>query len=153
MFVGGNNKVDARKNVIYILNFVFQTRSTKVTFRARCRGLRLLSMIACDDLVDKIYGEKVKMGAPRLELYHDYCKYMCSLEKIKFAITIDQLISCDKHGLARSLWRDYQQKPAALRLIASLIVRFTINDIKLFLRCASSTVETASYAGRYFATQ
>ena len=119
-----------RAMVVYLLNFVFQTRSRMVTFKARCRALRLLSILDCEKLVDEIYLRK-KGHRPNLKHYEKYCVYMCELELVGFITSLDQLISCDKHGMARSLWRDHRQNSVALRLIARIIIDFRILDSKL----------------------
>jgi hypothetical protein len=59
---------------------------------------------------------------------------MIDIEEMRLPQTMTQLLHCDKHGMARGLWRDHRdssESPRALRLIMSLVLDFEIDDAEL----------------------
>jgi len=60
-------------------------------------------------------------------------RYMAEFEDLRVPQELSALRACSKPALARGLWRDYRHKPRAVRLIAQIMVDFTVNDANLWL--------------------
>ena len=115
------------RTITFLLTFVFKKRCI---FRAKEIALSALFRLVSMQEVQSICNDK-GLNLPDLRTYWQYCGYMGLFEKMGSSQNIDDLIACDKLGLVKALWRDHREDTVALRLIAMLILDFSLRDEKL----------------------
>ncbi len=59
-------------------------------------------------------------------------RHMVEFEESRIPKTLSQFQNCDKEGLVRGLWRDYQNNPRILRLVSLIMLDYGIYDSGLW---------------------
>ena len=112
-----------------LLNVATMRQSSKRSYRSRARAVSAVFRLLDTAAIDSIHAP----GAAALESYWRYCLYMAEFEEMRIPQEMAALQACSKPALARGLWRDHRHNPRAVRLIAQLLVDFSINDANLWL--------------------
>lgn len=113
--------------IAYLLNYAFQGNVPGRTFASRARALKAVFRLGTMEQIESVYSTREDDTLPLAE-HLQYSIYMATFEDLHLPHTFDQLVSCDKRGLVRGLWRDHRGNRQAVQLIAHLMVDFDLLD-------------------------
>ena len=124
-----------------LVQVAFAQQATKSSYRARARALacafRLLPAGDVCRLADRPLAD--------LAEYWRLCLHMAEFDLLRIPQTLAALRTCSKPALVRGLWRDHRDSPRAVRLIASLMLDFHVNDVNLWVAVLGSLVSSGQH--------
>uniref|UniRef100_A0A8C4PWT0 RZZ complex subunit KNTC1/ROD C-terminal domain-containing protein n=1 Tax=Eptatretus burgeri TaxID=7764 RepID=A0A8C4PWT0_EPTBU len=99
-----------------------------VTYCQRARALRCLLYIADSKTIEKVTFKSVE----QLWCYLKSCVYLSKLESLNIPYTFKAFQSSPKEGIIKGLWKNHNQEPHAVQLVAQMSVDYAISDANLW---------------------
>uniref|UniRef100_UPI00358F6FEC kinetochore-associated protein 1-like isoform X2 n=1 Tax=Myxine glutinosa TaxID=7769 RepID=UPI00358F6FEC len=99
-----------------------------VTYGQRARALRCLLHIADSKTIEKVTHKSME----QLWCYLKSCVYLSKLESLNIPYTFEAFQSSSKEGIIKGLWKNHNQEPHAVQLVAQLSLDYAISDANLW---------------------
>ncbi|XP_063063837.1 kinetochore-associated protein 1 [Engraulis encrasicolus] len=101
---------------------------TRLTFEHRSRILYCLSHIADEATLEEL----LRIPRTKVKEYTQCYVFLSQLEKLNIRYTLEMFVNSPKEGLIKSLWKNHNRDPKAVRLVADMSLEYQMYDLQLW---------------------
>jgi len=126
MMARGDVTADARMLYVY-------AHSNDVTVSTRARAWALKSLlVAASAEVGGLTVEALPCPVEELLERLTHLRHVELLEELQIAVTLEELGTCSKPGLVRSLWKENGSEPGVAKLVCEMCLEYGVSDTSLW---------------------
>ena len=117
-----------QKNALFLLNYAYSKRPSKITYENRVSAMKLLFNVASKKVIESVANTS-------MDELKDYMKsliYLSELEHLNLNQTIESFQRCNKEGLVKGLWKNHKDNARAILLIADICLDTKIPDPQIW---------------------
>ncbi|RXN10649.1 kinetochore-associated 1 isoform X1 [Labeo rohita] len=100
----------------------------RLTFEHRSRALLCLTHLADAATLETLSNQP----SSKIRYYLKCYMYLAQMEALNIPYTLEMFISSPKEGMIKGLWKNHNNEPQAVRLVAELCLEYEVYDLQLW---------------------
>uniref|UniRef100_A0A673J6Y3 RZZ complex subunit KNTC1/ROD C-terminal domain-containing protein n=1 Tax=Sinocyclocheilus rhinocerous TaxID=307959 RepID=A0A673J6Y3_9TELE len=100
----------------------------RLTFEHRSRALLCLTHLADAATLETLSNQP----SSKIKYYLKCYMYLAQMEALNIPYTLEMFISSPKEGMIKGLWKNHNNEPQAVRLVAELCLEYEVYDLQLW---------------------
>ncbi|XP_043096489.1 kinetochore-associated protein 1 isoform X3 [Puntigrus tetrazona] len=100
----------------------------RLTFEHRSRALLCLTHLADPATLEALSNQP----SSKIKYYLKCYMYLAQMEALNIPYTLEMFISSPKEGMIKGLWKNHNNEPQAVRLVAELCLEYEVYDLQLW---------------------
>ncbi|XP_056314738.1 kinetochore-associated protein 1 [Danio aesculapii] len=100
----------------------------RLTFEHRSRALLCLTHLTDAATLETLSNQP----SSKIKYYLKCYMYLAQMEALNIPYTLDMFISSPKEGMIKGLWKNHNNEPQAVRLVADLCLEYEVYDLQLW---------------------
>ncbi|XP_009300259.2 kinetochore-associated protein 1 isoform X2 [Danio rerio] len=100
----------------------------RLTFEHRSRALLCLTHLTDAATLETLSNQP----SSKIKYYLKCYMYLAQMEALNIPYTLDMFISSPKEGMIKGLWKNHNNEPQAVRLVADLCLEYGVYDLQLW---------------------
>ncbi|XP_056103315.1 kinetochore-associated protein 1 isoform X1 [Rhinichthys klamathensis goyatoka] len=100
----------------------------RLTFEHRSRALICLTHLADANTLEALSNRP----SSKIKYYLKCYMYLAQMEALNIPYTLEMFISSPKEGMIKGLWKNHNNEPQAVRLVADLCLEYEVYDLQLW---------------------
>uniref|UniRef100_A0A8C1QQ82 Kinetochore associated 1 n=1 Tax=Cyprinus carpio TaxID=7962 RepID=A0A8C1QQ82_CYPCA len=121
-----NGKVSALRHKT--LPSLLRRSGLRLTFEHRSRALLCLTHLADAATLETLSNQP----SSKIRYYLKCYMYLAQMEALNIPYTLEMFISSPKEGMIKGLWKNHNNEPQAVRLVAELCLEYEVYDLQLW---------------------
>lgn len=100
----------------------------RLTFEHRSRALLCLTHLTDAATLETLSNQP----SSKIKYYLKCYMYLAQMEALNIPYTLEMFISSPKEGMIKGLWKNHNNEPQAVRLVADLCLEYEVYDLQLW---------------------